>query len=277
MCPQYTPLLLPVGNLRVGYREVALGGGAIFFRFYTKAPRVVLSDTNAELIGTYEMVRDNPKPLLAVLERHQRAFDEAVASANYDGYREVYFALRTLMPADLEPIERAARMITLNKTCNNGLYRVNAAGVFNVSPGKQESPDGTLRVPRLVKPARLMACSRVLEGAALRVADMRLMLEEARSGELVIVDPPYVPISETANFTGYSARGFSLADQHELAASVTAAAARGVMVALSNSDTKLTRELYGRFDIQTIVAPRSISRDGDTRHPVLEILVRTWI
>lgn len=277
MGDQYTPFLPLAGSLRRGYREAALGGGAVFFRFYATVRPAVLSDINAELIGTYQVVRDDPHAILVALAQHQRAFDEAVVAAEYDGYREVYAALRALKPADLEPVARAARMIALNKTCNNGLYRVNKAGDFNTPPGRQDRADGSVRVPRLVKPARLLACSKALEGVALRVADMRAMLEEARPGEFVFLDPPYIPLSETANFTSYTAGGFDLEDQRELAAAVRAAAKRGVMVALSNSDTEISRELYAGFDIQTVLAPRSISRDGATREPVLEILVRTWI
>lgn len=260
-----------------GYREVALGGGAVFFRFYAAVRPVVLSDVNAELVGTYEMVRDKVEELLEALAHHQAIFDTAVATKGYDGYCEVYGALRNEKPMALAPVARAARMITLNKTCNNGIYRVNKAGTFNVPPGRQDRADGTVRVPRLVDPTNLRACSCALQGVSLRVADMRAMLEEARPGEIVYVDPPYIPITDTANFTSYTSAGFDFEDQRELAEAVTAAAARGVLIVVSNSDTPASRSLYARFNTTTLIAPRSISRDGATRAPVQEILVRTWI
>lgn len=234
-------------------------------------------DANAEVINVYVVVQHAPRALIAALEEHQRAFQRAllVSQAEYDAY---YYALRAQDPSCMGEVARAARTVALNRTCMNGLYRRNRDGVFNAPVGRQQPrKDGIARVPRIAFPDRIRACSKALQHVILRVGDMMDELSIAPAGHLVYVDPPYIPLNLTSNFTAYTGKGFGMADQERLAHEVERAASRGVLVAVSNSDTKAARRLYRRFNITRVTASRSIGRKVATRGEVSEIFVRTWV
>jgi DNA adenine methylase len=235
------------------YHEPFIGGGAVFFAL---GPReATLSDVNADLITTYRAIRDHVESLIEVL-LHHRASEE-------DFYR-----IRAVDPGGLSLIESAARTIYLNRTCFNGLYRVNRRGQFNV-------PFGRYANPRICNAENLRAVSDALQGVDLRVEDAMAIGRRARRGDLVYFDPPYDPISPTASFTSYAKTGFGRTEQERLAEVFAHLAERGVHAVLSNSDTPFVRKLYKRFEIETVYARRAINSRADRRGPVPEVLVST--
>jgi DNA adenine methylase len=186
----------------------------------------MLSDQNEKLIEVYCQVRDNVDQVIAELQPHRNEAD-------------YYYAIRGQDPAALTPAGRAARLIYLNKTCYNGLYRENSQGEFNV-------PFGRYKNPKICDEARLCMASAALQGVDLQVADFADAVAAAVAGDFVYFDPPYVPLSPTSSFTSYNKNGFGQADQERLAKTVAALTKSGVKVMLSNSSAPLVYELYGR-------------------------------
>ena len=236
------------------YFEPFLGGGAVFFDLMaTMAPRSYLGDVNAELIETYRAVRDNVDGVIAALRSHARQHSE-----------EHYYAVRA--QAVRAPTSVAARMIYLNRTCFNGLYRVNKAGGFNVPIGRYENPT-------ICDEDNLRACARVLRFAELLCADFASVLAVARAGDLVYLDPPYVPVSDTGNFTAFTAGGFGAADQERLVGVARRLKETGVTVLLSNADLPAVRALYAGFEMRAVSARRNINSKGGKRGAVGELLI----
>jgi DNA adenine methylase len=258
---QFEPLF-PI-SIR-SYSEPFLGGGAVFFHLKARFPkmRAALRDNNAELINCYQVVRDDVKELMSKLDEHLLQF-----RSQGEAY---YYQVRHLHKLS-GAIERAARMIFLNKTCYNGLWRVNGRGQFNV-------PIGSYRPEKvsLYDCANLMAASLALQEVDLAVQDFRQTLAAAQPGDFVYVDPPYYPLSRTANFTSYTQEDFGHAEQRQLAELFAAAASRGAQLMLSNSDTSTTRQLYGSFDLKTVQARRAVNCDGAKRGRISELVVRTY-
>jgi DNA adenine methylase len=245
--------LLPASRGR--YFEPFVGGAALFFSL--RPDRAALSDVNKELIDCYRAVRDDVDGVIAALGEHR-----------YDA--EHYYAVRSVEPSTLPQAKRAARTIYLNKTGFNGLYRVNRSGQFNV-------PIGRYTKPFFCDRANLRACSRALREVELGVRDFGKILGAAKAGDFVYLDPPYVPLSDTADFTSYIPGGFGLKDQGRLATFFAKLAAKGVYVMLSNSDTPTVRELYKGFHIDVVLASRSINSNGARRGKVGEVVVRNFI
>lgn len=243
------------------YCEPFVGGGAVFFHLKARFPqmRVSLCDNNAELINCYQVVRDRVEDLMRLLDEHLKQFR---------AHGERYFYLVRSQHDLAQPLERAARMIFLNKTCYNGLWRVNGRGEFNV-------PIGSYRPEKvsLYDPSNLQAASRELQGGQLVVQDFRHTLRATTRGQFVYVDPPYVPLSPTSNFTSYTKEDFGKAEQEELAALFADAARRGVGLMLSNSDTPFVRKLYAGFTVKTVSARRAVNSDGAKRGRVSEVIV----
>jgi DNA adenine methylase len=243
------------------YFEPFVGGGAIFFHLRNRFPRMTafLRDSNPELINAYQVVRDHPEPLMRWLDEHATRF-----GANRENYYYEVRAQHALPEGEI--LERAARMIFLNKTCFNGLWRVNARGEFNVPIGSQKNPAFYDR-------GNILAASRALKGVHLAVQDFRLTLAETQAGDLAYIDPPYYPVSLTANFTSYAKGDFGIEEQKELHAVCASAAGRGVRLVLSNSDAPFIRELYRDFQVHTVQARRAINCDGTKRGQVNEVVV----
>jgi len=236
------------------YYEPFLGGAALFMRLQPGG--AVLTDVNAELIHLYRVVRDEVDALIADLARHRY-------EANY------YYAVRAQDPLRLDDVARASRTLFLNKTCFNGLYRVNRRGQFNV-------PMGRYRNPTIGDPDRLRAVSAALRACRVACEDYETATSTAVPGDLVYFDPPYFPLTRTANFTSYTRDAFGAADQERLARVFDDLTARGVRCLLSNSDTPFIRELYGHHTVDIVQAPRAISRDPAGRRMVSEVLVRNF-
>ena len=237
------------------YYEPFLGGGAIFF--YLNPPSAVLTDINAELINTYRCVRDKVEELIAILEEHQLRH-----------CRDYYYQVRQSHGGT--NLEKAARLIYLNKTCFNGLYRENSKGEFNVPVGKYKNP-------KICNPTLLRSVSAALHNAQITVRAFEDILEHASScDDLVYFDPPYYPLSPTSNFTAYSRYSFSQDDQIRLKYVFAELAERGVKVMLSNSDCEFIRELYRDFNISLITASRLINSNGTKRGKITEVLITSY-
>jgi DNA adenine methylase len=246
---------LPPGEIRGTYFEPFLGGGAVFFELARRGwvRRARLFDRNEELVATYRAVKDDVEAVILALQLHHN--DEAH-----------YYEVRAQDPTTLSDAARAARTIFLNRVGFNGLYRVNASGKFNV-------PFGRYRNPKICAPENLRAASKALACAELGVAGFEESCTEASAGDVVYLDPPYLPLSRTANFTAYSDR-FGEEEHRRLADVFAAIVDRGAVALLSNSDTELSRELYAAFKTTSIEATRAINSKADRRGTVRELLVQ---
>ena len=239
------------------YFEPFVGGGAVFFHLLPG--HAVLSDSNPDLIQVYEAVRNDPEGLMSALDTFtSRPISE-----------DLYYRVRKQNPHDLSTLERAARTIFLNKTCFNGLYRVNSEGGFNVPFGRYKNP--TLYVRENIR-----AASFALKAAELRVADFRDACKAPRKGDFVYLDPPYDPLSRTSSFTDYTRDGFGEQDQRDLAETFRKLDKRGCKVMLSNSSTPMLRKLYQEFECVNLRAKRSINCKGSGRGAIDELLVKNY-
>ena len=245
------------------YIEPFAGAGAVFFAFEEERPGVpaILADANRDLIETYTVVRDDPAGLDAGLAELAAVYH----AADGDARRAMYYRIRSEVPGT--PPQRAARFIFLNRTCYNGLYRVNASGGFNV-------PFGRYKNPRIHHPGLLASCSSALQRATLRVADFAEVCAEARPGDFVYLDPPYQPLSATASFTGYTRADFGAEDQRRLRDAFDDLSRRGVAAILSNSDHPVIRGLYEAPGnrLATVCMSRAINSVGSGRAAVPELL-----
>lgn len=237
------------------YIEPFLGGGAVFF--HISPLEAILIDNNPELINFYIIVRDNLQALLADLEKHQNN-------------KEYYYSMCALDPDKMDAVSRASRFLYLNKTGYNGLWRVNKKGKHNV-------PFGQYKNPRIVDKENLRQVSRVLQRAEIILGDFSKVLDFALTGSFIYFDPPYHPLSETANFTSYTSNSFGVEDQRRLAEVFKQLDERGCLVMLSNSDTPFIRELYEGYDLKVVYARRAINCCAEKRGPVSELVVRNYI
>ena len=233
------------------YHEPFVGGGAVFFNLQPN--KAILSDVNPDLIQAYQMIRDDVDSVIAELKQHRA--EEAY-----------YYSVRETDVAELSAAEAAARIIFLNKTCFNGLYRVNRRGKFNVPFGKYANPT-------ICNEKNLRAVSDALQGVDIRLQSVFELDTRVKKNDLVYFDPPYVPVSPTASFTSYTKQGFGEHQQRELADLFGRLVSKGAHCFLSNSDTPLVRELYKDFKIKKVYARRAINSRADRRGPVGEVIV----
>lgn len=236
------------------YIEPFVGGGAVFFHLLP--PSAILIDSNEELINFYLEVRDNLEELLSDLKKHKNT-------------PEYYYSIRALDPRYLSPVERASRFLYLNKTGYNGLWRVNSQGKHNV-------PFGRYKNPKIVDEPNLRLVKEALRHARVICDDFSRVLDFAQPGVFVYLDPPYYPLSDTANFTGYTSDAFGPEDQKRLAGVFRELDRMGCLVMLSNSDTPFIRELYSGYDIQVVCARRAINCRPERRGPITELVIRNY-
>jgi DNA adenine methylase len=239
------------------YYEPFIGGGAYLFSQLPE--KATISDANAELINCYQMIHDDVEALIRSLRTHKNE-------------EEHFYAVRAKDLSKMTAVQRASRFIFLNKTCFNGLYRENQSGKFN-------SPFGRYEKPKIVDTENLLAISEYLQtnDVAIKHSGYQFVLDAAQSGDYVYFDPPYVPMTKTANFASYVKGGFGLKDQEELADTFAALTKKGVLVMLSNSNTQIIHELYKGFNIQIIHAARSINCNGGKRgKEANEVLVTNY-
>jgi DNA adenine methylase len=234
------------------YHEPFLGGGAMFFAL---APgNAWLGDMNPRLIKTYASVKLSVEPLIERL---------LALSANHD--EERFYARRAAEP--IGTLDLAAWMIYLNKTCFNGLWRVNKSNKFNAPFGRYDNPT-------ICDADNLRLCSAALAGIHVQNEPFETVEMRAKCGDLVYLDPPYVPASATSNFTSYTADGFGPKDQERLRDVALRLKMRGVHVILSNSGTPAVADLYTRdFDVVEIAARRNINSKATSRGPVAEYVI----
>ncbi|MCZ2108747.1 MAG: Dam family site-specific DNA-(adenine-N6)-methyltransferase [Dehalococcoidia bacterium] len=246
------------------YHEPFLGAGAVFFAFEAEHPAMpaTLSDANAELIATFAAVRDHTGTVACGL----RELAERYRDAGQEARAALYYSIRAESAADA--VAAAVRFIFLNKTCYNGLYRVNAAGAFNV-------PHGRYVHPRIVDPEALHDAAKALARADLRVQDFAAACDAANPGDFVYLDPPYQPLSQTASFTAYTKADFGAADQERLRDAFDRLTQRGVAAILSNSDHPAIRDLYaGRgYSLEVVAMSRAINSKTSARKPIGELLI----
>ncbi|MDD9947371.1 MAG: DNA adenine methylase [Myxococcales bacterium] len=253
---QLRPLLPPAVD-RMRHVEPFAGGAAMFFD--RRPSRALLCDVNQDLIATYLAVRDELPSVITELQRLAR-----------DHSRERYYDVRSRYnTAELTRSQRAAAFIYLNKTCFNGLHRVNRRGHFNVPVGRYEKP-------KILNASLLQAASAQLSEADLRCTSFEALVALARPGDFVYLDPPYEPVSRTANFTSYAQDGFSQEDQQRLRDVYRELDRRGCKLMLSNSDVPFVRELYRDFRIDLVAAPRAINCNTSRRGKVSEVVVRNY-
>ena len=243
------------------YFEPFLGGGAVFFHLVGNRHRfsAVLSDTNEELITTYRVVKENVKELIQELNNHKAQYDTAP--------KEYYYHVRDALEATTD-VQKAARLIFLNKTCYNGLYRVNKKGKFNV-------PFGRYKKPKICDKTNLRIVSSVLNWskARLLVADFQEATCNASNKDFIYFDPPYQPISSTAKFTSYTHSGFPEEEQERLYRWFKELDRRGCQIVLSNSDTEVIRNTYKEYTIEQVEALRAISCKGNRRTGHTELII----
>lgn len=246
-----------------GYCEPFLGGGAVFFHLWNTGrlpSRVFLSDSNDEIVNVYLTVRDELEALMRLLYHHERHHN-----------RTYYYGIRNLDREMLllDPVERAARTIYLNRTCFNGLYRVNSKHQFNVPLGKYENP-------RIVFPEVLETAHQALQDTRIETRDFRSITEVAQPGDFIYFDPPYHPLSATSSFRSYTSDGFCAQDQQDLAQTFAQLAARGCRCMLSNSHAPFIQELYQGFRVETVQAKRSVNAKGKGRGLIDEVVVLNY-
>ena len=242
------------------YIEPFVGSGAVFFKLRRLAcPReVFLADNNEELINVYVAVRGQVEEVIEALRRHKALHS-----------MEHYYLVRARNPGRMSSTARAARLIYLNKTCFNGLYRVNSKGGFNVPMGRYQDPP-------ILHAENLRAAGQALEKAGLKTAHFRKTLDVARKGDFIYFDPPYHPLSKTSFFTSYTEGAFTASDQKDLAEVYSILARRGCRVMLSNSDCPFIRGLYEGFDIRSVSARRNINSKAEKRGRIGEVVVLNY-
>ena len=241
------------------YHEPLLGGGALFFslarggRLRTPA---CLSDVNRNLIAAYVGLRDDVAGVIERLKYHRRRHCEAY-----------FYQVRDQKPR--KPSRQAARIIYLNRTCFNGLYRENSKGRFN-------TPFGHYVDPMICDEENLRAVTATLKDVDIAARDFGCVLDLAERGDLVYFDPPYHPVSKTSSFTSYARDGFAADEQRRLAEVAATLASRGVKVVLSNSMTEFTRKLYRDFHCREVLAARNINSRADRRGKIPEALITSF-
>ena len=258
---QIIPLLPKSFN---NYFEPFVGGGALFFELskmgILENKEVFLFDINAELINAYNVVKNYPNQLLNELEtfkqKHSKEFYYEVRSWD----RENDFLQRS-------DIQRASRFIYLNKTCFNGLYRVNKNNQNNV-------PMGSYKNPNICDYSVILSASQALQNANILNVSYKEVLKIASKNDLVYFDPPYYPLTQTASFTSYSEFEFLEKEQIELYEIFKSLSEKGCNVLHSNSDTEFIKDLYKEFEIKEIFANRFINSKGSERGKISEVIVR---
>ena len=252
--------MLPNGVTNHPYYEPFIGGGTLFFELLPK--RAVINDYNEELINVYTVIRDDPSELIEDLKRHKNT-------------AEYFYKIRAIdrqpLFSNLTRIERASRIIYLNKTCYNGLYRVNNAGEFN-------SPFGRYKNPNIVNEPVIKAVSKYLNSSQIQISscDYALILKDIPTDSFVYLDPPYHPISESSRFTGYVQGGWDEGDQLRLRDVCNRLRDNGIKFLLSNSASDFIREIYSDYNIHIVQAKRSVNSNSSRRGQVDEFLIRNY-
>lgn len=245
-------------NSKTGrYFEPFVGGGAVFFDLLPE--KAYLSDLNNELVVTYNVIRNDVENLIESLKKHKLD-------------KEYFLKIRAQKPEKLSDLNTASRFIYLNRTCFNGMYRVNSKGGFNVPFGKYTNP-------LICDENNLRKASKVLKNVEIRRQDYKGVLKKAKKGDFVYFDPPYYPISKTASFTSYTSESFLDKEQIELGDTFIELHKRGCFVMLSNSDTPFINRIYKGLKgvkINKVEAGRAINSNASKRGKITEVLITNY-
>jgi DNA adenine methylase len=251
---------LPKNIRELRYFEPFIGGGAVLF--HLQPENAVINDFNKELINVYNVVKDNLDDLIGDLKKHKNT-------------SEYFYQIRGLDRTDeflsLSEVQRASRIIYLNKTCFNGLYRVNNAGEFN-------APFGRYKNPNIVNEPTLKAVNKFLNknNISINNGDYSDILETADENSFIYLDPPYHPISENSNFTGYVQGGWDMFDQIRLREVCDILNEKGAKFLLSNSSSPFIKDQYEKYKITTVKAIRAINSNGSDRGEIDEVLIQNY-
>ena len=247
------------------YYEPFLGGGALLFHILTErdGQRCNISDLNSDLVLAYTTIRNRIDELISSLKNHERNY--------HKNSKSYYYSVRESNPRS--EIEKTSRLLFLNRTCFNGLYRVNSKGKFNVPLGKYTNPN-------IVNEDNLRAVSDILQSSrvSIKCRDFEAVLQDAKKGDLVYFDPPYQPVSQTANFTSYTNKDFTIDDLDRLAKLCKKLDSKGCKVLLSNSDSKEVEDMFSNksWKVNKIQANRSINSDSKKRTGHFELLIKNY-
>jgi len=242
------------------YFEVFVGGGAVLFYIIKnyKPKYVFISDINEELINTYEVIKNDVENLIKELKKLKEIHS-----------KEVYYKIRAEDPKLLSPLIRASRFIYLNKTCFNGLYRVNSKGQFNV-------PIGSYKNPSICQEKDLREISKLLQDVEIKVMSFGEITKLAKKGDFIYFDPPYYPLKKGQSFTTYTKGNFLEKKQKQLAKVFKELDKKGCKVMLSNSDTDFIKGLYKEYKPKIVKARRMINCQGDKRGKINEIVITNY-
>jgi DNA adenine methylase len=251
---------LPNNISKYKYIEPFIGGGAVLFHLQPK--KAIINDFNSELVNVYNAIKNNLEDLIFDLQKHKNESDYFYKIRSVD---------RTEDFNNLTEVERASRIIYLNKTCYNGLYRVNSSGEFN-------SPFGKYKNPNIVNEPTLRAVNHYLNTNDVQIknVDYEEILQKADKNSFVYLDPPYYPVSESSNFTGYVQGGWNVDDHTRLREVCDKLDKKGIKFLQSNSSADFIKDEYKDYNIHIIKANRSINSDGEKRGEVEEVLIRNY-
>lgn len=243
------------------YCEPFLGGGAVLFSI--QPTKAIVNDLNEDLIIVYEVIRDDVETLIESLKKHENTAEYFYAIRDTDRNKESY--------SSMSRVEKASRLIYLNKTCFNGLFRVNSLGEFN-------SPFGHYKNPNIVNEPVLRAVSKYFNANNISFysEDFAETLNRVGKGGFVYLDPPYDPVSDTASFTGYNKGGFDRNEQIRLKQCCDELTTRGVKFMLSNSATDFIKDLYKDYRVTVVKAKRAINSDASKRGAIEEVLITNY-
>ena len=243
------------------YYEPFIGGGAVLF--HVRPKNAIINDSNEELVNLYNVIKESPEELIEDLKKHKNEEKYFYEVRGIDREKEKYL--------ELSNIQRASRIIFLNKTCYNGLFRVNSSGEFN-------SPFGRYKNPNIVNDVTIRAVGNYLSKNDIQIlnTDYEKSLSKIRKGAFVYFDPPYDPISDSSSFTGYTKNGFDRTEQERLKKVCDKLNDKGVNFLLSNSSTEFIRDLYKDYNIFSIKAKRAINSKGNGRGETTEVLVKNY-
>ncbi len=242
------------------YYEPFIGGAALLISLYSlnKINESVISDINKDLYNLYKTIKENPQQLIDELD-----------NLEFKNNKEDYYKARELFNSTEDPANRSALLIYLNRHGYNGLYRVNSSNKFNVPFGKYNNPG-------MPSSRNIMALSELFQSCTIMNSDFELTVNNAKKGDFVYFDPPYMPLSKTSYFTGYTHSGFDEKDQERLAKTFQELSDRGVYVMESNSSTDFIKELYKDFNLLEVDARRNINSVGTKRNSIKELIITNY-
>jgi len=243
------------------YCEPFVGGGAVLFHIQPK--NAIINDFNKELVNLYQIIKNNPNELIEDLKKHRNEKEYFYEIRELDRNENIYYSLSN--------IEKASRIIFLNKTCYNGLFRVNRAGEFN-------TPFGRYKNPNIINDITIKAVSNYLNKSNIIIEnkDYEQIISNLKKGSFVYIDPPYDPVSDSSSFTGYTKSGFDKCEQERLKANCDKLNSKGIKFLLSNSSTNFITSLYKNYNISLVKAKRMINSKSSNRGEITEVLIKNY-